>query len=294
MKSPPAEIEVDEALVRALLDEQHRDLANLPLTELDAGWDNTLWRLGDELLVRLPRRQIAAPLARHEQRWLPELAARLPLPVPVPLRMGRPSSDYPWPWSVVPWLRGQPADRGLVTDPEDAAQRLGHFLRCLHQRAPASAPQNPYRGVPLAERRDIFEQRLVELAGEVEVAPVRRVWDRALAAVPWDQPAVWIHGDLHPANVLLVNGTMSAVIDFGDMCGGDPATDLAGAWMLLPAPALTAFADAYGRIDADLERRALGWAVLFAVMLLAIGLDDRPTYEGIGRATLAKAVEAPA
>jgi len=288
MRWPAAEIEVDEPLVSSLLAEQHPDLAGLALREVDAGWDNTLWRLGDEFLVRLPRHASSALLTVNEQRWLPGLAPHLPLPVPAPVRVGAPNGRYPWPWSVVPWLVGSPGDHTDLTEPEDAAGRLGRFLRALHRRAPATAPRNPVRGVALVERTDVFEERVALLETEVDVAAVRRVWDRAVAAGPWSGPPVWLHGDLHPANTLVADGTLAAIIDFGDICGGDPATDLAGAWMLLPAPAMDVFTDAYGAVDAALERRSLGWAVLFGVILLEIGLRDRPTYETVGRSTLAK------
>ncbi len=293
--NPAAEVDVDEQLVRALLAEQHPDLADLPLRELSAGWDNVLWRLGDDLLVRLPRRQVSVQLTLNEQRWLPLVAASLPLPVPAPVRVGVPSNRYPWPWSVVPWLDGRPGDRAEITQLDDAAGRLGGFFRALHRAAPPDAPRNPFRGVPLAERAAMFADRLKSLEGEVDVNAARTVWDRAVAAKPFGGPPVWLHGDAHPANVLVAGGTVVAVVDFGDMCAGDPATDLAAAWMLLPSASVPAFFAAYGGIDADLERRALGWAVLFGLMLLAIGLDStpgsgHPTYEPIGRATLARAV----
>jgi len=287
---PVAEIEVDESLVGALLAEQHPDLAGLPIQEMDAGWDNTLWRLGDELLVRLPRHASSALLTANEQRWLPDLAPCLPLPVPAPLRVGVPSGRYPWPWSVVPWLAGSPGDRTTLTRPDDAARCLGRFLRALHRRAPDEAPRNPVRGVPLIERRDVFEERVRLLGTEIDVVSTRRVFDRAVASRPWSGPPVWLHGDLHPANTLVEEGTLAAIIDFGDICGGDPATDVAGAWMLLPAPAMEVFTDAYGAVDGALEQRSLGWAVFFGVILLEIGLRDRPTYATVGRATLAKAI----
>lgn len=288
MAWPAAEIEVDEDLIRSLLREQHPDLARLPLADTGAGWDNLLWRLGDALLVRLPRRATAAALTVHEQRWLPELARRLPLPVPAPRRVGRPGGRYPWPWSVVPWLPGSPADGAGLIDTVDAAVRLGHFLDSLHRPAPAEAPANPWRGVALAERTATFDERVSVLAAEIDVPATRRLWDRALAVAPWSGTPRWLHGDLHPANILLAQGTVSAVLDFGDLCSGDPATDLAGAWMLLPAGAMAHFHAAYGGVDDDLEMRSLGWAVLFGLMLLGIGLDDRPTYETVGRATLAR------
>ena len=283
---PAAEVEVGDDVVRALLAEQHPDLAGLPLAPLAPGWDNLIWRLGDTLAVRLPRRLVAVPLARHEQRWLPVLAPRLPLPVPVPVRIGRPGRGYPWPWSVVAWVDGEPGDRAPLADPGDAAARLGVFLRALHRPTPPDAPRNPYRSVPLADRADAFTARLGELGGEVDAAALQAVWDESCAAPPWPGPAVWVHGDLHPGNLVVARGTLAGVVDFGDVAAGDPAVDLAGGRMALPAPALPAFAAAYGDHDPDLWRRARGWAVLFGLMLLAVGLEGRPTYEAVGRRTL--------
>lgn len=287
---PEAEIEVDEELIRSLLLEQHPDLAGLALQDTGAGWDNVLWRLGDELLVRLPRRAVAAALTVNEQRWLPELARRLPLPVPTPRRVGQPGGRYPWPWSVVPWLPGSPADATGLTDPDDAAVRLGRFLRALHQPAPTEAPANPWRGVALAQRKDTFDERVSALEAEIDVGATRRVWDQALAAASWTGPPLWLHGDLHPTNILVERGTVAAVLDFGDLCSGDPATDLAAAWMVLPLSAMAVFASSYGGIDDALEMRSLGWAVLFGLMLLGIGLDDRPPYETVGRRALARVI----
>jgi aminoglycoside phosphotransferase (APT) family kinase protein len=290
MSWPASEVEADTSLVHSLLVEQHPDLAGLPLTEIGAGWDNTLWRLGRELLVRMPRRGVAARLTIHEQQWLPALAPHLPLPVPVPVRIGKPSGLYPWPWSVVPWLAGVPGHRTVLTQHQDAAERLGRFLRALHQPAPSQAPQNPYRGVALAQRADTFDERVASLATEIDVEATRRVWDRGLAVDPWPGPPVWLHGDLHPANILVERGTLAAVIDFGDICSGDPATDLAGAWMALSAEEMAAFNAAYGGVGVALERRSLAWAVLFALMLLEIGLGNRPAYEAVGRSTLEKSI----
>ena len=293
---PPPEIAVDEQLVRSLIADQHPDLSELPLEHLDAGWDNVLWRLGDELLVRLPRRPQAAPLVFNEQRWLPALAPLLPLPVPAPVRVGLPSANYPWRWSIVPWLSGCPGDQTTISNPDDAAQRLGQFLRALHRPAPPNAPLNPYRGAPLVQRSATFDDRLVELATEIDVDATRRVWDRACAAPPWPYSPMWLHGDLHPANMLISDGTLVGVLDFGDVGVGDPATDLAAPLMLLPRSADAIFVRSYGGVGPDLEARCLGWAVLFGLMLLSIGLDGRPTsghptYAPIGRSTLARAIE---
>lgn len=288
---PPAEVEVDETLVQLLLAEQHPDLAGQVLLHVDGGWDNVLWRLGDELLVRLPRHSVAAGLTANEQRWLPVLAPRLPLPVPVPIRIGEPSDAFRWRWSVVPWLAGAPADRAAISEPGRAADALGRFLRALHQAAPAQAPTNPYRSVPLAQRSADFERRLAAVSDEVEAERARRVWEQALDARPWAGPPSWLHGDLHPANMLIAAGSLAAVLDFGDVCAGDPATDLASVFMLLPASAAGDFAAAYGGVDPDLGRRSRGWAMLFGLMLLGIGRAGRPTYRAVGRCSIATAME---
>jgi len=289
--SPEAEVTIDEGLVRSLVAAQHPDLAERELVAVASGWDNTLWRLGHDLLVRLPRRAVAAPLTINEQRWLPEVAAHLPLPVPVPLRVGQPSEAYPWSWSIVPWLSGVPGNLTAITRPADAADRLGRFLRALHGAAPPEAPHNPFRGVPLGQRVGAFEDRLTELSSEIDAPATRRVWDLACGADRWAGPPLWLHGDLHPANTLIEHGTLSGVVDFGDMCAGDPATDIAAFWMLLPTSSWPAFLDAYGELAPDTERRSLGWAVLLALMLIGIGLADRPSYAVVGRSALRRAIE---
>ena len=292
MSWPAAEVEIDESLVSSLLEEQHRDLAERPLVHLDTGFDNVLWRLGDDLLIRMPRRAVASTLIANEQRWLPHLAPRLPLPVPAPARLGRPSPLFPWPWSIVPWLAGVPADREPVTNAVDAATRLGAFLGALHHDAPSSAPHNDWRGVPLAVRAVTFEERMVDLGDHIEAVLVRPVWEAALAAAPFSGRPRWVHGDLHPGNILVADGTVVAIIDFGDMCAGDPATDVAAVWMALPSEGVDAFWEAYGSPDRSLVSRSLGWTVLFGLMLLQIGLRDHPTYERVARLALERAAAA--
>ncbi len=290
MRWPAAEVPIDEALVRRLLEEQHPDLAGMELRLFDAGFDNVMWHLGEDLLVRIPRRVIAADLIENEQRWLPELAERLPLPVPVPLRKGRPSGAYPWCWSVVPWIDGHPGDRTPVTDVEESAKRLGAFLRAMHVPAPPEAPDNPYRSGPVVSRADTFEERLEKLAGHVDEPRVRALWDDALASPPYGGAPLWLHGDLHPANTLVRDGAVAAVIDFGDLCAGDPAVDIGAAWMSLRDEGMEGFWASYGDPQPDLVRRARGWAVLFSLMLFEIGLEGRPSYAEIGRSTLEQMV----
>jgi aminoglycoside phosphotransferase (APT) family kinase protein len=285
MQTPPAEVEVDEDVVRALLADQHPDLASLPLRALASGFDNVLFRLGDELLVRIPRRAVASRLLGHEVRWLPGLAPHLPLPVPTPVRVGEPAHGVPWAWSIVPWLEGTPAD--LDPPRADQATVWAELLRALHRPAPADAPHNPLRGVPLADRRAGIEARLSRLAVE---PGVRSAWDRALRARPAHQRR-WIHGDPHPRNILVRRGRFVAVIDWGDLTAGDVATDLASAWMLFGERiARETVLQHYGADPAQVDR-ARGWAVAFGALLAV--LDDTPYHRAVGLQTLARVVEGP-
>ena len=287
---PAAEVSVSPDLVRRLLAAQQPDLAHLPVRVMAYGWDNLMYRLGDELAVRLPRRAAAAGLIVHEQRWLPVVAPRLPLPVPVPVRAGRAALGYPWPWSVVPFLPGGLAAREPPADPADAAASLAGFLAALHTPAPPDAPANPHRGIPLAERAAVVTGNLSVLGGLVDRRAVTRAWRAALAAPVWGGAPVWLHGDLHPANILVHRGRISAVIDFGDITAGDPATDLSVAWMLLPAGCHRAFRDAYhaagGPADGGgIWARARGWALALSLACLANSADN-PLIAAMGRRTM--------
>lgn len=284
-RMPAAEVAVSVDLVRELLAEQHPELAGRDLAVLANGWDNLVCRLGDDLLVRLPRRAPAAELIGHEQRWLPGFAARLPLPIPAPVRVGRPGRGYPWSWSVVPYLPGRVAADTPPDDPGRAAAVLGRFLAALHVPAPADAPPHGSRGIPLAERADGVAAQLpvIEDAGRRRAAV--RVWESALSAPPWAAPPVWLHGDLHPANILVHEGRIGAVIDFGDVTSGDPATDLAVAWMLFGPGERDRFREAYAAADPDTWLRARGWALALSLVFLTYSADN-PLMAGIGRRTL--------
>ncbi len=288
---PAAEVDVSPDLVRRLLTAQHPDLAHLPIEVMANGWDNVMCRLGDELVVRLPRREAAAQLLVHEQTWLALLQPRLPLPIPAPVRIGHPGLGYPWAWSVVRLLPGRVAAENPPADMHDAAVRLGEFLGALHVPAPPDAPANPFRGIPLPGRHAALIQSLDVLGSLVDRTAVMDAWDDAITAPAWGEPPVWLHGDLHPANILVHDGRISAVIDFGDITAGDPATDLSVAWMLLPARHRDAFQDAYRAAapdaadDDDRWRRARGWALVLSIAFLAHSADNTQLAE-IGRRTL--------
>jgi len=289
---------ISAALVRDLLLDQHPDLADLPLEEVDGGWGNQMWRLGDDLAVRVQRMDTVPDHQRNERRWLPLLAPRLPLGVPVPVRDGVPSERFGKLWTVVTWVPGTPLDRGSIDRPVHAAESLAAFLRALHVVAPADAPADTGRGAHPRDCTGGFEWFL----GSVEVAATdadaaRAVWADAVAAPAWDGPPVWVHGDLHPANVLVADGTLAGVVDFGDVFVGDPALDLAAAWVLLPAGAAGAFFAAYATADPAAVRRARGHAVLKSLFLMLMGQNGdrglpggKPHWDQLGHAALARAL----
>jgi aminoglycoside phosphotransferase (APT) family kinase protein len=276
--SPPADIIVTADLVRALLNDQQPDLATLALRATAQGWDNYMFRLGDDLAVRLPRRLSTAPLVENEQRWLPELAPTLPLPIPAPVRIGRPSDAFPWSWSVVPWLPGRNAVETQANDWHAAAYQIGGFLRALHRPAPADAPTNAFRSIPLADRGPRLSEHLDVVGDRVDRARVLDVWNRVLSTGPFDGPRTWLHGDLHPGNIVLNDGVISGVVDFSDLTAGDPATDLALVWWWFPADerqrARRAINGDPVRYDEATWARARGWALVIAIAVMALGGDD--------------------
>ena len=283
-RMPAAEFPVSVDLVHRLLVDQHPDIAGLSIKVLANGWDNMVCRLGDAYLVRLPRRALAAELVAHEQQWLPVLAAQLPLPIPAPVRVGWPACGYPWSWSVVPFLPGEIAARTPPEDFRSAARVLGEFLAALHAPAPPDVPVHNSRGVALERRAEGVMQQLSRLDGHGDREAALRVWETAATAPEWDGPPLWLHADLHPANILVDQGRIGAVIDFGDITSGDPATDLAVAWMLFPAEQRAVFRQSYGRANDDTWARARGWALALSLVFLTHSADN-PLMAGIGRRT---------
>ncbi len=289
---PPAELPGDTELVRRLLEQQHPELASLPVVLATEGWDNVTFRLGNELAVRLPRRAVAASLVVNEQRWLPVLAPKLSLRVPTPTHIGVPSDGFPWHWSVVPWIPGTSAlDTPLLGG---EAARLGRFLDELHSiEVPADAPGNPYRGGSLEPRYAGTIERLERLRPTLSEA-----WDvDQLAAcltsakhIPIDSQGVWLHGDLHAKNTVSARGRIAAIIDWGDICAGDRATDLAAVWNLFEPAVHAPFWEAYGEVSQPTRQRAAAWAVTFGLMLWDSHHAADPAFAQLGLTTLRRVI----
>lgn len=285
------EIETSVELVRTLLREQHPQWADLPIQPVtSAGTMHALYRLGDDLVVRLPLRPDAEREVAKEQRWLPTLAPRLPLPVPTPVASGVASAAYAHIWSVYRWVEGDSADRARLKNPVGAARSLGGFAAALRRvdasGAPAPGPETTYRGAPLAHRDPWVRAAIDDLADEVDGPAITRAWDAALAVPDWDADPVWFHGDLMPGNLLVRDDLLAAVIDFGCCGAGDPAVDAIAAWFVFRGAARVAFRAALGFDDATWER-GRGWALSGALLAIPYYAETNPAFADLGRRTLA-------
>ena len=273
---------IDETLVEALVADAFPAWAHLPVRAVvPGGHDNRTFRLGDELVVRLPSAERYAAAVAKEQRWLPRLAEALPLPIPVPVAAGAPTVAYPWPWSVNRWLPGRTMTWDRVDDPARFAHDLADALLALHRAPTAGAPlagaHNFHRGGDLA----VYEGEAREAIDRLDTADAAwaaALWDRARRS-RWNRDPVWVHGDVAPGNLLVAEGRLSAVIDFGGCGVGDPASDLVGAWTFFDAAGAADFA-ARLRLDRDTWDRAAGWALWKA--LKSLGDEDDAAH----RATL--------
>lgn len=254
------EVDTDADLVRRLLAAQHPTWADLPIERVpSAGTDNAMYRLGDDLAVRLPRIHWAVDNVAKEQRWLPVLAPHLPLAVPRPVAAGEPVEEFPYPWGVVEWLPGEMASLDRLADPVDAALDLAAFVRALQGVDPAGGPRHR-RGGPLRHADEPVRQTLAGLEDELDVVTALEVWEEALAAPAYTGPPVWFHGDLAYLNLLAVDGRLSAVVDWGTCGVGDPAIEALVAWNLFPPDARQAYRDALD-IDDAAWARGKGWVI---------------------------------
>jgi aminoglycoside phosphotransferase (APT) family kinase protein len=260
----PVRLDVTAALVSRLVRTQFPRWAQLPVTPVaNGGWDNWTFHLGPAMSVRVPSAADYALAVEKEQRWLPVLARHLPLPVSTPIALGEPGEGYPFPWSVYSWLDGEPASADRIADPVRFAVELAGFLSALRGVDPAGGPRpgrhNHFRGATLRTYAGLVDDSLAKLAGRVDADRVTQVWRGALDAT-WDGTEVWFHGDVAEGNLLLVDGQLAAVIDFGTCGVGDPACDLAVAWTLLTAEGRRAFRERMA-VDEAQWARGRGWAL---------------------------------
>ncbi|BDM70364.1 phosphotransferase [Streptomyces nigrescens] len=254
----PGPYPLDDDLVRRLIAGQFPHWAELPVERFPSGGTvNAMYRLGDDLVVRLPLVEGGAPDISLEQEWLPRLAPRLPMAVPEVLAAGEPAEGYPWPWSVYRWLAGENPQAGALGEPVLLAKDLAGFVTAMRSLTLRGAPA-AYRGGPLASLDTATRAAVEELRGIPEEAvdcdAVAAVWEDALCTPGWDGPPVWLHADLMPGNLLVDGGRLTSVIDFGCMGVGDPACDLFPAWNLLPADARKVFREALDVDDATWTR----------------------------------------
>jgi aminoglycoside phosphotransferase (APT) family kinase protein len=280
------EIETDERLVRRLLAAQFPQWADLPIERVaSAGTDNALYRLGEMLVVRLPRIHWAVGQVEKERAWLPKLAPHLPLAVPEPIAMGEPGEGYPWRWGVYRWLAGEIARLDRLADPCESARELAAFVLALQRLDPAGGPaavEHNLRGAPLATRDEGTREAIRSLAGMYDADALMDVWDSAVRAPGWRHEPVWFHGDLLPGNVLIDRGQVTAVIDFSGLGVGDPACDLMIAWSLFTGESRAAFREATG-VEEATWLRGRGCALSQAAHFIPYYVETNPAGVAIAR-----------
>jgi aminoglycoside phosphotransferase (APT) family kinase protein len=272
-------VDIDVALVGRLVARQFPQWAELPIEPVAiSGWDNWTFRLGQDKSVRLPSAEGYAPQVDKEHRWLPSLAPHLPLPIPVPLAKGLPDEGYPFNWSVYRWLGGESATVERINDLSEFATALADFLTALQRidptGGPPAGPHSFFRGAPLTVYDAETRRAVAALDGKIDADAVTAVWEAALEAT-WNGPPVWFHGDVAAGNLLVRDGCLAAVIDFGCAGVGDPACDLAIAWTLFSGKSREAFRAALP-VDGPTWARGRGWALWKALITLVAHIDTNP------------------
>ena len=289
------EVDISEALVQRLLNQQFPDLAHLPLKLLESsGTDHRMYRLGADLVVRLPKVAWATPQMEKEHHWLPRLASHVPLEIPTPVARGIPAQGYPWNWSIYQWIEGENAALERVKDPCQMAGQLAEFVLALQSidttGAPVPGDHNFGRGVPLQKRDEMTRHNIAQLEGWFDVKRLTDAWERALNAPVWQGEGVWLHGDLQAGNLLAKDGTLHAVIDFGGLAVGDPACDLMVAWNLFDARTRQVYREALKVDDATWER-GKGWALSVAVVALPYYRNTNPGLVAISEYALQQVLQ---
>lgn len=273
---------IDSALVRKLIDSQFPQWKHLEVKPVArGGWDNRTFHLGETMLVRMPTAVEYEQKVEIEQYWLPILSPLLPLQIPTPIEMGRPGSGYPWKWSIYRWIEGETVAHAQITDTIKFAKDLAQFLIALHKidptNGPVPGPHNFYRGGSLHVYDAQTRQAIEKLKDKIDAAATTQVWEMALAT-SWNKPPVWVHGDISLGNLLVKNGQLNAVIDFGGMAVGDPACDLAIAWTFFNDESREVFRSILD-LDEETWARGRGWT-LWKALIVAAGICETNNIEG--------------
>lgn len=288
---PDGRAGIDAALVKRLIAAQFPQWSDLPVTPVEVdGWDNRTYHLGDDMTARLPTAAGYVPAVAKENRWLPRLAPQLPVAVPPVLGLGVPGEGYPFPWSVRGWLPGGTARPERIADMPRFAVEVAEFLlalqRCDTGGGPAAGEHSFYRGTPPAHYDEETRRCLAALKGQVDTDRAAAVWDAALAADRHGEP-VWFHGDIASGNLLVADGRLTAVIDFGTSGVGDPACDLVIAWGMFHGDSRAAFRRTVGQDDGTWAR-ARGWALWKALLVLSQTIDTDEELAALNRHVIAE------
>lgn len=287
-------LNITPELVNQLIAEQFPQWAHLPVKLVEpGGWDNKTFHLGGNMSVRLPSAEGYAPQVEKEHRWLPNLAPYLPLPIPVSLAKGAPSASFPWPWSVYGWLEGESATLERIDTLEHFATDLGQFLSALQKIDAADGPppgqHSAFRGGPLTFY-DVETRKAIDtLEGEIDSEAATEVWEAALSR-PWQGAPVWFHGDVAAGNLLVQDGKLSAVIDFGCSGVGDPACDLVVAWTFFSLKSREAFRAALP-LEPETWARGRGWALWKALITLEQHRETDPVKAAEAQRVLSEVLE---
>lgn len=294
MKMHADERETNVALVRELLTSQFPQWANFSITRVpSAGTDNALYRLGDDMVVRLPRVESAVGQVEKEWQWLPKLAPHLPLVIPLPIAKGNPNAVFPWAWSIYRWLDGKNAADKKIADSPHTALALAQFIAALQQiditDAPPPGAHNSFRGEPLVNRDAQTRETISLLRAVFDAEAMTAVWAAAIAAPIWHKTPVWIHGDLQAGNLLALRGKLYAVIDFGCLGAGDPACDAMAAWLYLSTKNRDLFR-ATLQVDDATWTRARGWALTVGLIAFPYYAKTNPILAEIARRAILETV----
>lgn len=285
------ELNVSYNLVHALIKSQRPDWANLPIKAItSSGTDNALFRLGDEYVVRIPRIEWATGSVNKgiakEYEWVSKLSSLLTTPISEPLFKGEPTKSYPWSWIIVKWNDGSNPNFEIENEYELLAKDLASFLNNLHGIKLAKGPSSR-RGVALKELGEETRRAISELDGELNIQPLKTLWDQLSNVPSWNKEPVWVHGDFLPGNILVQNDRLSAVIDFSDVGIGDPACDLIIGWSLLNSHSRQIFREHLENIDDNTWERGRGWALSIASIMLPYYKNSNPTLAKLARRMIA-------